>query len=121
MNWRCLLIATLGMLVAILPLRSGAAGPNGPQVESSGPNGPQVERPTSIRHGVVSKIDDAAKTFGCHWKEDDWIFRATDQTVFLIGGSKGAWQDLKVGQRIEVESHAQDNDRVADRVTIQVK
>ena len=78
-----------------------------------------VER--SIRLGIVTTLDDAAKTFGCHWKTRDWTYRTTDKTTFQIGSQAGSWSDLKVGQTVEVGFHWLGKNRVADRVTIAKK
>jgi Domain of unknown function (DUF5666) len=77
-----------------------------------------VERSTQARAGIVTTLDDGAKTFGCHWKTRDWTYRTTDKTTFRIGGQAGSWSDLKVGQTVKVSYHWQDKNRVADRVTI---
>ena len=81
-----------------------------------------VERSTGkIGNGIVTTLDDAAKTFGCHWKTRDWTYRTTDKTTFRIGSQAGSWSDLKVGQSVKVNYHWQGKNRVADRVTIAKK
>jgi hypothetical protein len=81
-----------------------------------------VEHSTQRRlEGIVKTLDDAAKTFVCHWKTRDWAYTTTDKTTFRIGSQAGSWSDLKVGQTVEVSFHWHGKNRVADRVTIAKK
>jgi hypothetical protein len=74
-----------------------------------------------IRHGTVTTIDDAGKTFGCHWQTGDWTYRTTDKTVFRVGRKAGSWSDLKVGETVQVTYHAFDTESMADLVVVQVQ
>jgi hypothetical protein len=71
-----------------------------------------------IRGGVVTSVDDAAKTFTCKWKTGEWTFKTTDKTDYWIGETKGSWADVKVGAEVKVTSHLDGKDHVADKVQI---
>jgi hypothetical protein len=76
------------------------------------------------RHGIrgtVTAIDDAGKTFSCHWRTADWTYRTADKTVFRIGKKTGSFSDLKVGAAVKVDFHLVGKDRIADTVVIGAK
>jgi hypothetical protein len=68
--------------------------------------------------GAVTAIDDAAKTFTCHWKTTDWTFKTNDKTTYSVGTKAGSWSDLKVGSEVKVTSHDEGSDHIADQVSI---
>jgi hypothetical protein len=68
--------------------------------------------------GTVSAIDDGARTFTAARRNRPWTYHTTDKTRFLVGGSPGAWSDLKVGSRVQVRWHRAGGQRVADIVSI---
>jgi PDZ domain-containing secreted protein len=69
--------------------------------------------------GVVTAVDDSAKTFTCHWKAGDRIFKTTDKTTYWIGGKQATWADVKVGAEVTVTSRRDvDKGIVADKVEI---
>ena len=68
--------------------------------------------------GVVTSIDDASKTFGCHWNTSDWTYTTTAKTVFRMAGRPAGFSDLKVGETVRVKYHVVGKKWVADRVTI---
>ncbi len=73
------------------------------------------------RHGIrgpVTAVDDAGKTFSCHWKTADWTYRTADKTVFRVGKKTGSFSDLKVGAAVKVDFHLVGKDRIADMVVI---
>lgn len=69
--------------------------------------------------GNIVSVDDAAKTFICHWGANDWTYKTTDKTAIRVGGKNGAWSDLKTGVRVNVGYHLVGKERVADWVTIE--
>jgi hypothetical protein len=75
-------------------------------------------RSRADQFGVVTAIDNAGKTFTCHWRTSDWTYRTDDRTVFRMGRGAGSWSDLKVGETVQVDSHVETNGQVADLVTI---
>jgi hypothetical protein len=70
------------------------------------------------RAGVVTAVDDAAKTFTCQWKTKDWTFKTNDKTTYSVGTKAGSWSDLKVGSEVSVTSHDEGSDHIADQVSI---
>jgi Domain of unknown function (DUF5666) len=77
--------------------------------------------PASAAHsirGVVTAMDDAGKTFTCHWQTSDWTYKTTAKTAFRVGHKAASWSDLKVGETVQVSYHKHGGDRVADQVTI---
>ena len=70
--------------------------------------------------GIVTAVDDAAKTFSCHWKTDDWTwtFKTNDKTTYWVGDKPGSWADVKVGVEVKVTSHDEAGAKVADKVRI---
>jgi hypothetical protein len=75
-------------------------------------------RAESIKGGKVTGINDAARSFDCHWKTKDWTFSTTESTVIRAGKKHGTWSDMKAGRSIQVEFHQSGNERVADRIII---
>ena len=73
------------------------------------------------RVGTVTTIDDASKTFSCHWKTSDSTYTTTDQTVFRMARKPARFSDLKVGETVQIEYHVVNKDWVADRVVINTK
>jgi hypothetical protein len=71
-----------------------------------------------IRAGTVTAIDDAGKTFSCHWRTADWTYRTADKTVFLLGKKTGSFSDLKVGAAVKVNYHVVGKEWIADTVVI---
>jgi hypothetical protein len=71
--------------------------------------------------GTVTAIDDAGRTFSCHWKTVDWTYGTADKTVFRVGKKTGSFSDLKVGATVKVNYHLVGNERIADRVVISAK
>jgi hypothetical protein len=76
------------------------------------------ERPTIRGGGIVSAVDDGAKSFTCHWKKGDRIFKTTDKTTYWIGEKQAAWADVKVGAEVTVTSHRDAKGIMADKVEI---
>jgi hypothetical protein len=68
--------------------------------------------------GTVVSVDEASKTFTCHWGVMDKIYKTTDKTVFRIGQKDGTWSDLKVGAGVHVSYHPVGDERVAYKVEI---
>ena len=68
--------------------------------------------------GTIVSIDDASKTFTCHWGVMDKTYKTTDKTVFRVGQKDGTWSDLKVGASVNVSYHPVGEDRVAYKVEI---
>jgi hypothetical protein len=68
--------------------------------------------------GAVTAVDDAAKTFTCHWKTKDWTFKTNDKTTYSVGTKAGFWSDLKLGSEVSVSSHDEGSDHIADQVSI---
>jgi hypothetical protein len=68
--------------------------------------------------GIVTAIDDGAKSFDCHWRTSAWVYATGDKTVFLVGRKSGSFSDLKVGALVKVDYHLVGKDRVADRIVI---
>jgi hypothetical protein len=68
--------------------------------------------------GTIVSVDEASKTFTCHWGVMDKTYKTTDKTVFRVGQKDGTWSDLKVGAGIHVSYHPVGDERVAYRVEI---
>jgi hypothetical protein len=68
--------------------------------------------------GKIVSVDDAGKTFTCHWGVMDKTYKTTDKTVFRIGQKDGSWSDLKVGATVHVGYHPVGEDRLAYKVEI---
>jgi len=69
--------------------------------------------------GTIVSVDEAGKSFTCHWGVMDKTYKTTDKTGFRIHGKSGTWSDLKTGVRVNVGYHLVGKDRVADWVTIE--
>ena len=70
------------------------------------------------RCGKITGVDDASKSFDCHWKKKDLTFKATEKTVVRAGKKAGAWSDMKAGQAARVEFHQAGIERIVDRIII---
>ena len=68
--------------------------------------------------GKITGVDDATKSFACHWKKKDLTFKATEKTVVRAGKKAGTWSDMKAGQAVRIEFHQSGIERIADRVII---
>jgi hypothetical protein len=68
--------------------------------------------------GTVVSVDEASKTFTCHWGVMDKTYKTTDKTVFRLGQTNGSWSDLKVGAGVYVSYHPVGDERVAYKVEI---
>jgi hypothetical protein len=71
------------------------------------------------QRGAILSVDDAGKTFICHWGANDWTYKTTDKTAFRVRGKNASWSDLKVGVRVNVGYHLVGKERVADWVNIE--
>lgn len=69
--------------------------------------------------GTIVGLDPATKTFICQWGGEDRTYKTTGKTVFRVGTKNGSWSDLQMGERVNILYRVVDNDRVADRVTIE--
>jgi hypothetical protein len=69
--------------------------------------------------GTIISLDNAAKTFICHWGGEERAYKTTDKTVFRVGTKNGGWSDLKMGERVNILYRVVGSDRVADRVVIE--
>jgi hypothetical protein len=68
--------------------------------------------------GTIISVDEAGKSFTCHWGVMDKTYKTTDKTVFRVGQKDGAWSDLRVGATVYVAYHPVGEDRVAYKVEI---
>src|SRR5262245_43672506 len=68
--------------------------------------------------GTVVSVDEASKTFTCHWGVMDKTYKTTEKTVFRVGQKDGTWSDLKVGASVYVTYHPVGEGRVAYKVEI---
>lgn len=75
-------------------------------------------RPRPIVGGTVTGVNDAGKSFNCHWQTRDWSYQTTPKTAFLVGKKNASFADLKVGDTVQVKYHVAGKDRIADRVII---
>jgi len=71
------------------------------------------------QNGTIISVDTAAKTFVCKWQTNDWVYKATDKTVFRAKGKTVDFADLKLNSRVSMTFHMDGKQRVADLVTIQ--
>jgi hypothetical protein len=69
--------------------------------------------------GTIVALDGAAKTFICHWGGENRTYKTTDKTVFRVGSKKGAWSDLKMGERVNILYRVVGSERIADRVVVE--
>jgi len=72
------------------------------------------------RSGIVTAVDNGAKTFGCHWKTSDWTYKTTAKTVFHLAKKPAGFSDLKAGQTVQVKYHVVGKDWIADGVAITI-
>ena len=84
--------------------------------------------PASAAHApyrVVTAINDVAKTFSCRASTTDptWTYKTHGRTIFRVPGKarRASFADIKVGDRVAVEYHIKDDERIADRVAIRPK
>jgi hypothetical protein len=68
--------------------------------------------------GTIVSVDEATKSFTCHWGVMDKTYKTTDKTVFRVGQKDGDWSDLKVGATVYVGYHPVGEDRVAYKIEI---
>ena len=68
--------------------------------------------------GIVISVDEANKSFTCHWGVMDKTYKTTEKTAFRVGAKDGTWSDLKVGASVHVSYHPVGEDRVAYKVEI---
>jgi hypothetical protein len=78
-----------------------------------------AESKVSLR-GIVTAVDNGAKTFVCHWKTSDWTYKTTAKTVFHLAKKPADFSDLKAGQTVQVKYHVVGKDWIADRVAITI-
>ena len=68
--------------------------------------------------GTIVSVDEATRTFTCHWGVMDKTYKTTEKTVFRVGQKDGDWSDVKVGASVYVGYHPVGEDRVAYKVEI---
>ena len=83
--------------------------------------------------GKVTKVNQNTHTFTVQWLHEsthhhftagrenystERTFRTTEKTTYQVGSANGSWSDLQVGVRVNVKSHKEGADRVADNVQI---
>ena len=76
-------------------------------------------RAAEQKTGTIIAIDNSGKTFICQWGGEDRTYKTTDKTVYRVGTKNGTWSDLKLGERVNIFYRVVDNERVADRVTVE--
>ncbi|HVT58475.1 MAG TPA: hypothetical protein VHR45_08745 [Thermoanaerobaculia bacterium] len=122
------LIASIALLaVVVFGIAGGAAYAAG-SAQAAGPasaggqagSAPALAKDAVIvkARGIVTTVDETAKTFSCHWKAKDWTFKTNDKTTYTVGDKPGAWSDLKVKSMVSVTGHDEGSDHVADKVAI---
>jgi hypothetical protein len=92
---------TVPLLIALVVATVGSAGLLDAQTTSSPTNSPanQTTRPIPF-HGMVSAVDQQAKTFTISGKEKSRTFRVTDKTKILRAGKAAAMKDLAENQEV---------------------
>jgi hypothetical protein len=68
--------------------------------------------------GTIVAVDEASKSFTCHWGVMDKTYKTNEKTVFRVGQKDGTWSDLKIGSTVYVAYHPVGEDRVAYKVEI---
>ena len=68
--------------------------------------------------GTIVSVDEASKSFTCHWGVMDKTYKTTEKTVFRVGQKEGTWSDLRIGASVNVSYHPVGEDRVAYKVEI---
>jgi len=68
--------------------------------------------------GTIISVDEANRTFTCHWGVMDKTYKTNEKTIFRIGQKDGTWSDLKVGASVYVAYHPVGDERVAYKVEI---
>jgi len=47
------------------------------------------------QRGAIVSVDEAGKTFICHWGANDWTYKTTDKTAFRVRGKNGGDSRLR--------------------------
>jgi hypothetical protein len=68
--------------------------------------------------GIVTTIDEQARSFTCVRRNRSWTYHTTERTRYLVGTAHGSWADLKVGAVVQLTWHRSHHQRVADTVRI---
>jgi hypothetical protein len=71
-----------------------------------------------VTAGKITAVDDAGKTFTCHWNDSDLTYKTTDKTVIVAARKVTGFSNLKVGEAVQIKYHLDGENRVADQVTI---
>lgn len=75
-------------------------------------------RPPPISGGTITAVNDAGRSFNCHWQTADWSYQTNAKTTFRVGTKNASFADLKIGDTVQVKYHVAGKDRIADRVVI---
>jgi hypothetical protein len=100
--------AFLAVVVVCLPIRSDAKGKGSPSPETESSAGSTAERsataagkmrPTAFK-GMISSVDDKAKTFTISGKENSRVLKITEKTIITKGGQPATMKEVVANEEV---------------------
>jgi hypothetical protein len=79
---------------------STSASPAGKETASPAASPAKTERAIPLRRGMISAVDEKAKTFTIAGKESSRVFKVTGKTVITKNGSPATFKDLAPNEEV---------------------
>jgi len=107
------------LLGAMLVSGAALASESPRHAPSATPAAQHVAAKTWTTHGIISAVDASKRTVTVREERASWLFETTAATKFLSAQKPGAWNDLKVGDKVAVAYQLRGTQRIAQEVTIE--
>jgi hypothetical protein len=97
----CLVTFALSMALSaqLMPRRHTSPSPAAKAASQSASPAKQAARPVPF-HGMVSAVDQSAKTFTIAGKEKSRVFKVTDKTTVTKNGNAGTMKDIAENEEV---------------------
>lgn len=84
----------------IMPRKSTSPSPTASPAAKEASSPAKSERAIPLRRGMISAVDEKAKTFTIKGKESSRVFKVTDKTVITKNGAPATFKDLAANEEV---------------------